>query len=260
MPISSKKIIRTIDELPSTFTRNDLNKRLLTAEEAPDGKKGKRHRKKAGGTQSRDLSKIETTINLLIEAGFLRKEKQKFIKANPLTVEGNIRINSSGDAIIKYNDEDIIIRRDDTGNAHNNDSVVVEICDCRRGFLSGRVSRVIKRKRDINVGRVTAKSGGLVILRLLDVQGETEVCTQRGQTNPKIGDFALLTLTEKMIAGKSEANIIQYYSEDEESYDFARIKSRHSLPEDHDYFNEDEFDLSVPEEELKNRKDYRTVS
>jgi len=64
MPLSSKKIIRTIDELPSTFTRNDLFKRLLTADEAPAEKKGKRHKKKAGGTQSRDLSKIETTINL----------------------------------------------------------------------------------------------------------------------------------------------------------------------------------------------------
>lgn len=259
MPISAKKIIRTIDELPAVFTRNDLHKRLLIPESKEADTKGKKRKKSSKGSQSKDLSKIESTVNLLIEAGFIVKEKQRFRKANPLTVQGIIRINTSGDSIVKYNDEDIIIKREDLGNAQNNDSVTVEICDCRRGFLSGRVSNVIKRKKDVNLGRVTARTGGLIVLRLLDVQGETEVCVQKSDKSPAIGDFALLTLTGKMISWRTEGKIIQFYSEDEEKHDFTRIKLRHSLPDDHDYFNEGEIDLSVPDEEMRDRKDYRKL-
>ncbi len=259
MPISSKKIIRTIDELPHSFTRNDLQKKLLPPAKEESDSRGKKRNKSSKGSQSKDLSKIESTLNLLINAGFIVKDKQRFKKANPLTIDGTIKINNSGDAIVKYNDEDIIIRREDTGNAQNNDSVTVEICDCRQGFLSGRVSNVIKRKKDVNLGRVTAKTGGLIILRLLDVQGETDVCVQKSAKSPAIGDFALITLTGKMISGRTEGKIIQYFSEDEEKHDFTRIKLRHSLPDDHDYFNEKELDLKVPEEELRNRKDYRKL-
>ncbi|HPF05010.1 MAG TPA: ribonuclease R [Spirochaetota bacterium] len=259
MPISSKKIIRTIDELPSSFTRNDLQKKLLTPVKEETGPRVKKRKKSSKGSQSKDLSKIESTLNLLIDAGFIVKEKQRFRKANPLTIDGTIKINSSGDALVKYNDEDIIIRREDTGNAQNNDSVTIEICDCRKGFLSGRVSNVIKRKKEVNLGRVTAKTGGLIILRLLDVQGETDICVQKSGKSPAIGDFALITLTGKMISGRTEGKIIQYFSEDEERHDFTRIKLRHSLPDDHDYFNEEEQDLTVPEEELRNRKDYRKL-
>jgi ribonuclease R len=259
MPISSKKIIRTIDELPQSFTRNDLQKKLLPPVKEETESRGKKRNKSSKGSQSKDLSKIESTLNLLIDAGFIVKEKQRFRKANPLTIDGTIKINNSGDAIVKYNDEDIIIRREDTGNAQNNDSVTVEICDCRKGFLSGRVSNVIKRKKDVNLGRVTAKTGGLIILRLLDVQGETDVCVQKSAKSPAIGDFALITLTGRMISGRTEGKIIQYFSEDEEQHDFTRIKLRHSLPDDHDYFNEKETDLKVPEEELRNRKDYRKL-
>lgn len=259
MPISSKKIIRTIDELPATFTRNDLQKRLLTPDSSEPHPKGKRRKKNPRGSQSKDLSKIETTLNLLIDAGFVVKDKQKFRKGNPLTIEGIIKINSSGDAIVRYNDEDIIIKRDDTGNAQSNDSVIIEICDCRKGFLAGRVKSVTKRKKEVNIGRVTAKTGGLIILRLLDVQGETEACAQKGDKSPAIGDFAILTLTGKMISGRTECKIVQTYSEDDEKYDFTRIKLRHSLPEDHDYFSEEEIDITVPDEEMQNRKDYRKL-
>lgn len=259
MPISSRKIIRTIDELSSTFTRNDLQKRLLTPDSKETDTHGRKRRKSSRGSQSKDLSKIESTLNLLIEAGFIVKEKQRFRKASPLTVQGIIKINSSGDSIVKYNNEDIIIKRDDLANAQNHDSVTVEICDCRRGFLSGRVSNVIKRKKEVNLGRVTARTGGLIILRLLDVQGETEVCVQKGDKSPAIGDYAILTLTGKMISGRTEGKIIQYYSEDEENHDFTRIKLRHSLPEGYDFFNEKDIDLSVPAEEMRDRKDYRKL-
>lgn len=259
MPISHRKIIRTIDELSSPFTRNDLQKRLLTPDKKEADSRGKKRGKGQKGSQAKDLSKIESTLNLLIEAGFIVKEKQRFSKALPLTVQGIIRINSSGDSIVKYNDEDIIVKRDDLGNARNNDSVTVEICDCRRGFLSGRVSNVIKRKKEVNLGRVTARTGGLIILRLLDVQGETEVCVQKGDKSPAIGDYAILTLTGKMISGRTEGKIIQYYSEDEENHDFTRIKLRHSLPEGYDFFNEKEIDLTVPDEEMRDRKDYRKL-
>ncbi len=259
MSISSKKIIRTIDELHATFTRNDLHKRLLTPDNTEKKSGIAKKRKRSSGTQSKDLSKIESTLNLLIESGFIVKEKQRFRKANPLTIQGILKINSSGDAIVKYNDEDIIIRRDDLANARDKDTVTVEICDCRKGFLSGRVREVNKREKEITIGRVTARTGGQIILRLLDVHGDTEVCVQKGDKSPAIGDYAILTLSEKMISGRTQAKVLQYFTESEEKHDFTRIKLRHSLPEDYDFLNKDDLGLTLPDSELQNRKDYRKL-
>ncbi|HPJ36443.1 MAG TPA: RNB domain-containing ribonuclease, partial [Spirochaetota bacterium] len=259
MPVSSKKIIRLINELPDTFTKTDLQKKLLAPPEKGIKGKGKQRKGKAGSSQTRDLSKIESTITLLIYGGFLVKEKKRLRKATSLTIDGTITINGRGSGVVKYNDEEIVISRDDLGNAHNNDSVTVEIYDCRRGYLAGKVVNVLKRKKEVNVGRVAAKTGGLIIISLLDVHGDTEVCVEKGKENPAIGDYAILTLTGKIISGRIEGKVMQYFHEDEEKHDFTRIKLRHSLPEDHDYFDENKTDLSVSEDEMLNRKDYRKL-
>lgn len=258
MPISSKKIISVIDDLPSAFSKNDLNRKLIRASEetSPSDRNRRRKKKKTAETASRDISKIEETLKALVSSGFIFKEKQRFVKKIKFTFEGKIKVNRSGDSLAKYNDLDIVIRKEDTNNAQNDDTVTVKIYDFRRGYFSGRVLRVNTRNRESNIARVTGKTGNLVIFRLLDVQGDINVCALKKGIEPVIGEFATVAITDNKISGMAECRVLEFFSEDDESYDFVRIKNRHSLPDDHEYFTETADSITVPESELHNRKDY----
>jgi len=258
MTISSKRIISIIDELPSGFTKVDLNKKLIRPSEdrEPADKNKRTKKKKTAETASRDLSKVEETLKALISCGFIEKDKHRMSKKLKFTFDGKIKINRSGDSLVKYNNLDIIIRREDVNNAQNDDTVTVKIYDYRRGFFSGRVVKVSTRSKDSNIARVTGKTGNLILFRLLDVQGDVNVCTKKIGKEPVIGEFATIALTENKISGMSECKVIEYFGEDDESYDFIRIKNRHSLPDDHEYFKESAENIKVPDEELLNRKDY----
>lgn len=258
MPISSKKIISVIEELPAGFTRNDLNRKLIRASEetSPSDKNRRRKKKKTAETASRDLSKIEETLKALLSSGFIQKDKQRLVKKLKFTFDGKIKVSRGGDSLVKYNGIDIIIRREDTNNAQNDDTVTVKIYDYRRGYFSGRVMKVSTRSKESSIARVTGKTGNLILFRLLDVQGDVNVCAQKKGTDPVIGEFATISFTENRISGMAECKVLEYFGEDDESYDFIRIKNRHSLPDDHEYFTESAADIKVPEEELLNRKDY----
>ncbi len=258
MPVSSKKIISLIDELPSHFTKNDLNRKLIhaTEENSLPNRNVRRKKKKTAETASRDISRIEETLNALISSGFIQKDKKHLIKAAKFTFEGKIKVNRSGDSLIKYNDLDIVIHREDTNNAQNDDTVTIKIYDYRKGFFSGRVIKVSARSKESNIARVTGKSGNLILFRLLDVQGDVSLCAQKRGIIPEIGDFATVALMDNRISGMTECKVLEYFSESDESYDFIRIKNRHSLPDDHEYFKETPENITVPENELLNRKDY----
>ena len=258
MPISSKKIINVIDELPAGFTKNDLHRKLIRASEetSPSDRNRRRKKKKTAETASRDLSKIEETLKALISCGFIEKDKQRLVKKLKFTFEGKIKINRGGDSLVKYNDLDIVIYREDTNNARNDDTVTVKIYDYKRGYFTGRVIKVSTRNKESNIARVTGKTGNLILLRLLDVQGDVTICVQKKGSDASIGDFATVALLDNKISGMSECKVLEYFGEDDESYDFVRIKNRHSLPDDHEYFKESAGGIIVPDEELVNRKDY----
>lgn len=255
MPVSSKRILAAIDEFQSGFTRRDLNKRLILDDTAEPDRNRKKKKQKTGAVSSKDLSGIEEVLKALVSSGFIEKTGQKFLKKRRFSFEGKIKINRSGDAIIRNNDEDFIIRKDDLNNARNDDSVTVRIYDYRRGYFSCRVTGVGKRSRDTYLARVTGKTGSLIILQLLDVQGDVNVCCHKKGKEPVMGNFASVTLGENRISGMTECKVIEYFGEDDEKIDFIRIKNRHSLPDGHDYFNETE-DVNVPDRELADRKDY----
>ena len=219
-------------------------------------KNKRKKKKKTGSDVSRDISKIEEILKALVSSGLIEKNRHKFLKKSGFTFESKLKINRSGDAIAKYREQDIIIHKTDIDNARNDDVVTVKIYDYRRGFFSGRVLKVGKRNKDSNIAHVIGKTGTLTIFRLLDVHGDVNVCTQKKGKEPVIGDFATITLGEKRISGMSECTVLEYFGEDDEKCDFIRIKNRHSLPDDHEYFKESEEDITVPDEELENRKDY----
>ncbi len=258
MPISSKKVLNSIEELPVLFSKSDLHKKLIRETEGshPSDRNRRRKKKKTSETASRDLSKIEETLNALVTNGFIEKDKQRFVKKLKFTFDGKIKVNRSGDAIVNYNDIDIIIHREDTSGAQNDDSVTVRIFDYRRGVFTGRVVKVSTRSKESSIARVTGKTGNLVIFRLLDVPADVTICAQKKDANPAIGDFATVAFTENKISGMSECKVLQYFKEDDESYDFIRIKNRHSLPDDHEYFKESAENISIPADEMIGRKDY----
>ena len=255
MPVSSRKILAAIDEFQSGFTRRDLNKKLILQDTAVPGSPRRKKRNKTGTVSSRDISFIEEVLNALAASGFIEKTRQKFLKKNSFTFEGKIKINRSGNAIIRFMDADIIIRKNDISNARDDDTVTVRIFDYRRGYFSGRVISVCKRSRDLYLARVTGRTGSLVILKLLDVQGDVNVCCRRKGSESVPGNFASVALGENRISGMTECRIIENFGEDNETIDFLRIKNRHSLPGSHEYFNES-VDIHVPDEELTDRKDY----
>jgi ribonuclease R len=255
MPIPPKKVLAVIDEFQSGFTRKDLNKKLAHDVFNEPERYGRGKKKKTGGITSGDISVIEEILNALLSYGFIEKTGKTFIKKHRFTFSGTIKINRTGDAIARFNEGDIIIRKNDVNNAQNDDSVTVRIYDYRRGYFSGRVLNVEKRKKDIYIARVAGRTGSLVIYNLLDVQGDVRVCSHKKGKEPDIGSFASVALTENRISGMAECRVIEYFSGDDEAIDFFRIKNRHSLPDDHDYFNGAE-EILVPEAELAGRKDY----
>ncbi len=258
MSISSKKIISVIEDLPAGFTKNDLSRKLNSEPVlfSPVNKNRRSKKTKTAETAGRDISKIEETLKALISSGFIEKNKQGFVKKLKFTFDGKIKINRSGDSLVKYSNLDIIIRREDTNNAQNEDTVTVKIVDYRRGFFSGRVVKVSTRSKESNIARVTGKTGNLILFRLLDVQGDVNVCTLKKGKEPAVGDFATIALSDNKISGMNECKVLEYFGEDDESYDFIRIKNRHSLPDNHEYFTESAENIKIPSEEMLNRKDY----
>lgn len=259
MPVSPKIIISHIEKLPDLFSKSDLGKAL---QQKRDEKKKKsasksksRSRKETTSLTSKDIAVIETTIHSMILAGFLVKEKNKLRKRS-LVIDGTISVNSSRDTVITWNEQEILIKRDDLNSAQKGDSVSVKVFDLRRGFFNAEVLKIHKRKKEFHVARITGKSGSLYTLRLLDVPGEIESCANKGHFTAQKNDYAIIILTGSYLSGKAESVIQEVFGEDNEDYDFIRIKNRHSLPEDHSYFDETVDDITVPPSELENRKDY----
>ncbi len=256
MPISAKTIISNIEKLPELFSKAELHKILLNKRTEKNKKPGRSKKSSSGPVlSSKDISVIETTLQSMLLAGFIVKEKNKF-RRRSFVIDGTIATNSSRDTIVRYNEQEILIKRDDLASAQNGDSVSARVFDLRRGCFNAEVVKVHKRKKEFHIARVTGRSGSLVQLKLIDVPGDIESVADKKRFNPAKSDYAIITLTGGYLSGRAESVIQEVYSEDNEDYDFLRIKQRHSLPEDHSYFDEAVDDISIPESEMKNRKDY----
>ncbi len=257
MTVSNKKVISVIETLPPVFTRKSLQEIILKKDEKPQPVKKGRAKKKAPYKPHKDISKIEETLTALISIGFLVKEKKGFKKTGSLEFENEIKINTSGDAISRFNDDDIIIKKNDTGFASNNDRVHIKIFDFKKNFFYGKVTGITKKDKLVYAAKIQRKTGAFATLSLLDAQIDMEaICSNTGK-NIKPGDFAIIELTGKLISGQRECKIIETYSDDNEEFDFLRIKIKHSLPDSYSSdYNKINPESLIPEKELYNRKDY----
>jgi ribonuclease R len=236
MPVTSKRIIAYINARPADFTRKDIIDALThTYAESHNKKKGKKV--KASG-QGRDIAVIDETLEALVSAGLARKNRNRFIRIHTLTVEGKIRVNKKGDAELRAIDHDIIIKKDDTVGAHDNDHVSVKIIDVKEGFIFGAVEKILRREKSEYFARAVHVTRDAVIYNLLDVPGAMEVCAPRAALEVNKGDMALVQLEDGLYQKRQRCAIIASFPPDDELQDLNRIVVKHSLPSPHREYSE----------------------
>src|SRR4030042_1238008 len=153
MAVTSRKIISYISSRPGNFTRDELIGALLHPEAEKRGKKRKSNKKHSGS--GRELSLIDDILKGFISAGLITKKRNRYMKIHPFILEGAIRINTSGNGVCQTTfEQEIIIKKDDTGGAHNNDLVSVRIVDYRHGAVIGSVEKIVRRGKQTFFARV----------------------------------------------------------------------------------------------------------
>ncbi len=89
----------------------------------------------------------------------------------------------------------------------------------------------------------------------MDVPGTREVSAVKPSSNFSKGDMALIQLEEGVHNKREKCSIIKTFSPDDESYDFERIKVKHSLPGPHKDYHELR-DMRALRPDTGSRKDY----
>src|SRR4030042_4465219 len=129
MPVTSKKIIAYIYSHAGSFSRKELIDELAHLRVEHRTKKGRRKGKKAA--PSDDTTVIDETLDDIVSTGLVKRKKNIYAKIHPFIAEGKIRINKTGNAVFQAYDNEIIIKKDDTAGAHDNDYVAVKIIDVK---------------------------------------------------------------------------------------------------------------------------------
>ncbi|MBN1534748.1 MAG: VacB/RNase II family 3'-5' exoribonuclease [Spirochaetes bacterium] len=255
MPVSSRTVIQTIQGLPQRFTRNDL----LAAFTAQKPASRKRHgRKTKAGPSPKDIQRVDRTMLVLVELGFLQKGGREYRKVR-FSVSGTLHVNSSGNAVcITDDDDEILVFRENLSGAMNEDIVEVRLLDIRRGRLIGAVVGVSERRRKLHLAKVIRRSGQKILCSLLDTPGRMELTAVTGTRNFPAESYVLV----RTGAGGSQAPaaVEDFVSLDDEQFDFTRIRLKHSLPDDHgDYRELTDVRRKIPGEEISRRTDFRRL-
>ena len=256
MPVSSKKIIQTIESLPKSFGRHDLINTLVV----PKIKKKPTHKRKKPYRSTKDIAKIDNVLNALLGIGILRKTKKFFYK-NKFILEGTFNSSSTGNGICTTpSGDEIVIKHDDINGAHNNDYVSVVIWDYKRGYFLGYVKNIIKREKSFYSTVVIRKESNFIHLKIIDVPGETELWSQVPKISCNVNDIAIVQLKSGMKGNRQHCEIIESFSMDDEKNDFRRIRIKHSLPYEHEIYEELKGTTDkIYREEYVKRTDFREL-
>ncbi len=261
--LSSRSVIDYIKSKKGSFTIGNLTEYLAasSAGRSPKSRKKKERTRK----KQKDIEKILSILYLLTSAGLLRKKKKTYVRNSPFTAEAIIFINSRGSGIVKWEDElDVHVSRDDTGQAHNKDLVEVEIIDFKRGYLCGRVNRIIRKQREFFLGRVNRASGELVFFTLLDTPAQSMMCAEL--TSDEVSGIAekpestlyLLQGTKGKVLNTQKCRILKSFDRKDDEADFQRVVVKNNLPGPHPGYTELEgLDSAIPAGDISRRKDYR---
>ncbi len=266
MPLSAKKVIQNIRSRKGPFTRQDLVRALVDPKiEKHHAGKAKKKKKSARYRPDRDIMRIDETLDAMVRAGLLIRQKKKFIHHHDFSVEALLLLNTSGNGVaVTDNDDEIIIKKEMTGTGHTNDHVSVRVIDFRRGYFYGEVTAVLHRHRNRYIARFASVTKGMILYRLTEVPGDTEVAIDRNNltfpekdlTDP--GKFYVLSLEEKTIGSRQLCTVCDFFSATDERYDLERITIRHSLPGEHPAYSELEKADALIAEETPGRSDFRS--
>jgi len=265
MPLSAKRIIGDINSRIKPFSRDILIKDLVTEPRLDRKKKSKGKKQKVKSPERnirQDTARIDEILSVLTANGFLHKKKKQYTHRPPIRTEATLFINNSGNGMAKTdNGEDIIIKKEHTNGAHNKDRVIIHIADYRQGIFSGVVGHLISRNREIFIAIPKKKTKDHIILQLMDVPGEIEVCAP----DDKSLDFDknyFIQLKNKFHGNRQSCIITGSCDKYDESFDLDRIRLRHTLPVDWDDvpINVSEALEGLPHKnEEKNRRDLKSL-
>ncbi len=259
MPVSSKRIIDYINTRKGSFTINHIVRELVASSDPVSKKKHSKSR--SGKTARKSIQKIEETVHALHTAGLLSKEKKRFSKRDNFNVQGTLQVRGKGDArIVTDNELEVHIKRENTANAHNRDTVRVQVYDYRRGVFYGRVTGILSRQKEYYVGKLVRKTRTACVFELLDLPGNVEAASSRDQHAPETGTCAVLRLTGDTLSNLPRCRVESTFPEETPQLDMTRIVLKHSLPGPHkDYTELANIEDSVTAKEYKNRKNYRKL-
>jgi ribonuclease R len=253
MPVTSKKIIAYIYSHAGSFSRKELIDELAHPRIEHRNKKGRRKVKPSDG--GRDIAVIDETLDGIVSSGLVKRKRNDYIKIHPFAAEGKIRINKTGNAVFQAFENEIIIKKDDTAGAHDNDYVAIKVIDIKSGCIIGAVEKIIRREKSAYFARVVHTTRDSVIYNLLDVPGNKEVCAPKNAETIVKGDLALVQLEEGLYQKRQRCRVISVFSPDDDKHDFQRIAIKHSLPQPHKDYPELR-DMQSLSPDPGRRKDY----
>ncbi|HRZ25884.1 MAG TPA: ribonuclease R [Spirochaetota bacterium] len=173
-----------------------------------------------------------------------------------------IRINSTGHAILICDEGlEIIVKKGDTGLAHDRDRVQARLVEFRRGFFYAAVASVTSRSKESYAARLVRKTKNHYYFELIDQPG-FEVCADKGGPEIDEGDTAFVSLDGGTANNRPHCAVLKRFSVQDESYDFQRISLKHGLPGPHGEYPELEGvgeGSPSPVEYPIPRKDYRAL-
>jgi ribonuclease R len=253
MPVTSKKIIAYINSHPGSFSRKELIDELAHPRAEQSNKKGRKKGKRP--SPSSDIALIDETLDSIVSAGLVKKKRNIYVKVHPLVAEGKIRVNKTGNAVFHAFDNEIVIRKDDTAGAHDNDHVAVKIIDVKSGIIAGAVEKIIRREKSVYFAKLLRMTRDAVMYTLLDVPGNKEVCSPKTAEHARKDELALVQLEEGSCQKRQRCRVLSVFSPDDDRHDFDRIVIKHSLPQPHKDYPELR-DLQGLSPDPGRRKDY----
>lgn len=220
-----------------------------------------RKRKKRKGSIKNRLQKVGEILQALHSIGFLTKEGRRYLRNPRFRLEGIIKVNTNGNAILESPDGSrIIITKEFINKAHSHDFVHADLIDYSHGHFHGKVISVIRQGRDQYVARVTELQDDIVSLITLDMPEEIEVCARYRGEAPPVGSVAQVTMTGAKIAGVPECRIEESFPFESERYDIERLRIKYSLPDEHPEYKElASASGIIGEQEAAVRNDYRSL-
>lgn len=250
MPISSKKTMEYIRSNPGrSFTVAVI--RELHAAHAK--------KKKQPPLTDADIRIIEATLAALAGAGLLVAKRGKYVLAGSLDFNAPLEDESRTAYRVYCNGVPVIIRRELARNAAPGDEVRAELLDLKKGVFYARVKKVTRKLKPVRYGIVEKCEGRFAEIKIPSAD-EPLLCRARTDRRLREGTLVQLEMSGQRLGGKPECIIIAEIDESDESHDFPRIVSNHSLPGPFDAaIEQTDFAALVSPAEMRHRKDFRDL-